>query len=141
MGWNVNQTVWIAVLSQRGQPRAPSGFVGTHDGVPDEVDAGSGRIMELSDGRDQPGRMQGWELVTRSFLLTQKAGWGEQGNQAWLCPLPACLSERASKRQIGRGQYCFRGPVVIDPLFSSAWALLITILTPLLEQNIRDVSA
>lgn len=30
-----------------------------HDGVLDEVDAGSGRIMELRDGGDQPGRMQG----------------------------------------------------------------------------------
>lgn len=141
LAWNVNQAVWIAVFSQHGLPWAPSGFVGTHYDAPDEVGAGSGWMMELRDGRDQPGRMQGWELVTRSFLLTQKAGRGEQGNQAWLCPRPACLSERASKQKIGRGQYCFRGPVVIDPLFSSAWALLITILSPLLKENIRDVSA
>lgn len=103
----MNQIVWIAFLPRCGQPRALSGFVGMHGGVLDEVDAGSGRIMELRDGGDQPGRMQGGGgLVTRSFLLTQEADWGEQGNQAWLCPLPACLSEPASKRQIGRSEYC-----------------------------------
>lgn len=49
-----------------GQPRALSGFVdtavGMHDGVLDEVDAGSARIMELRDGGrdggDQPKRTQ-----------------------------------------------------------------------------------
>lgn len=34
-----------------------------------------------------------------------------------------------------------RGPVVIDPVFSSAWARPITFLTPLSEQNIRDMGA
>lgn len=91
------------------------------------------------EGISQEGRRRG--PVTRSFLLTREAGWGEQGNQAGLCPLPAWLSERASKLQIGRGEYCCRGPVVIDPVFSSAWACLITFLTPLPERNIRVVGA
>lgn len=50
----MNRIVWIALLLWCGQPRALSGFVdaavGMHDGVLDEVDAGSGRIMELRDG-------------------------------------------------------------------------------------------
>lgn len=91
------------------------------------------------EGISQGGRRRG--PVTRSFLLTREAGWGEQGNQAGLCPLPAWLSERASKLQIGSGEYCCRGPVVIDPVFSSAWACLITFLTPLPERNIRVVGA
>lgn len=91
------------------------------------------------EGISQEGRRRG--PVTRSFLLTREAGWGEQGNQAGLCPLPAWLSERASKLQIGSGEYCCRGPVVIDPVFSSAWACLITFLTPLPERNIRVVGA
>lgn len=91
------------------------------------------------EGISQEGRRRG--PVTRSFLLTREAGWGEQGNQAGLCPLPAWLSERASKLQIGSGEYCCRGPVVIDPVFSSAWACLITFLTPLSERNIRVVGA
>lgn len=76
-----------------------------HDYVLDEVDAGSGRIMELRDGGDQPGRMQRGP-VTRSFLLTQEAGRGERGTRARLRPLPAGLSEAAFKRLIGRSECC-----------------------------------
>lgn len=80
--------------------------------------------------------------MTRSFLLTQEGGWGEQGNKARLCPLLPRLVVRPSVQAADRERrILLRGPVVIDPVFSSACACLITFLTPLPEPNIRDVGA
>lgn len=50
----MNQIVWNAFFVAVRSDHTLSGFVdtavGMHDGVLDEVDAGSGRIMELRDG-------------------------------------------------------------------------------------------
>lgn len=82
-----------------------SGFVetavGMHDSVLDEVDAGVREDNGIEGCRDQPGGHRRG-LVTRSFLLTQEAGWSERWIHAWLCPLPAWLLDQASKLQIGR---------------------------------------
>lgn len=68
--------------------------------------------------------------MTRSFLLTQEAGWGEQGEKGSALPSP-CLVVRPSVQTADRERrILLRGPVMIDPVFSSAWACLITFLTP-----------
>lgn len=69
-------------------------------------------------------------------------GWlGQAGESGLALPSP-CLVVRPSVQTADRERrILLRGPVVIDPVFSSAWACLITFLTPLPEQNIRDVGA
>lgn len=89
------------------------------------------------EGISQKGRRRG--LVTRSFLLTWEAGWGERGESGLALPSP-CLVVRPSVQTADRERrILLRGPVVIDPVFSSAWAWLITFYTPGPEQNIRNV--
>lgn len=59
----------------------------------------------------------------------------------WTLP-SACLAVRAGVQTAdGERPALLQGPVVIDPVFSSAWAPLITFLALLSAQNIGDVSA
>lgn len=59
------------------------------------------------------------------------------GESGWTLP-SACLAVRTAD---GERPALLQGPVVIDPVFSSAWAPLITFLALLSAQNIGDVSA
>lgn len=63
------------------------------------------------------------------------------GESGWTLP-SACLAVRAGVQTAdGERPALLQGPVVIDPVFSSAWAPLITFLALLSAQNIGDVSA
>lgn len=83
-----------------------------HGVAPDEVGPDSGRIMKLRDGR---GIGQGWH---GDQVFSINLGGGSQAR--------LCAQTPDSERPI----LCV-GPLVIDPMFSSAWARLITFQTPL----------
>lgn len=117
--------------------------VGMHDGVPDVVDARSGRIMELRDGRGMKGSARRTQEGPGDQVFSiNSGGWlGGAGESDLALPSPClvvrpCVQTADSQRRI-----LLTGPVVIDPVFSSAWTCLITFHTPLPERNIRDVAA
>lgn len=108
-----------------------------HDGVLDKVHAGSRRIMELRDGGRDGGISQEGP-GDQVFSINSGGRLGRAGESE---PSP-CLVVRPSVQAADRERrILLRGPVVIDPVFSSAWARLITFLTPLPEPNIRDAGA
>lgn len=133
----MNQIDCIAFLPQfAGPPRSlRQGMLECTD----EAEAGSrGGIMKLSDG-GRSGREDavGGGSVTRSFLLTVEAGWGERRIRLDSgLSLHGCQSVHTAD---GERPMVLEGPVVIDPEFSSVWAALI-IFPPLLSaQNIGDI--
>lgn len=75
--------------------------------------------------------------MTRSFLLTQEArlgglAGGEHGVESGSAPRSPCIPVRAGAQTADSERPILRvGPLVIDPVFSSAWARLITFQTPL----------
>lgn len=101
---------------------------------------GAGGIMKLSDG-GRSGREDsvGGGSVTRSFLLTVEAGQGEQRIRLdSALRLPGCQSRLMGAD--GEKPALLKGPVVIDPAFSSVWAALIIFLPLLSAQNIEDIT-
>lgn len=54
-------------------------------------------------------------------------------------PFPCLVVKPHVQAADGERRILLKGPVVIDPVFSSAWTYLITFHTPLPERNIRDV--
>lgn len=95
-----------------------------HGVVPDEVGHDSGRIMELRDGK---GIGQGWR-GDQVFSINSggPAGGVSTGGESGCVPRSPGAQTADSKRPILRV-----GPLLIDPVFSSAWARLITFQTPL----------
>lgn len=76
--------------------------------------------------------------VTRSFLLTREArlrglaGGGARGGEGRVQLRAPCIPVRAGAQTADSERPILRvGPLVIDPVFSSAWARLITFQTPL----------
>lgn len=68
------------------------------------------------------------------FSINSGGLLGRGGESGLALPSP-CLVVSPSVQAADRERpILLRGPVVIDPVFSSAWAYLITFLTPLPEQ-------
>lgn len=88
--------------------RALPGFVdtavGMHDGVLDEVDAGSGGIMELRDGERGMEGSAGPQEGPGDQVFSINSGVSRAGREA--PSLPAWLLECASKTGDRGGEYC-----------------------------------